>query len=150
VDCRRERDARHRERREWRSEEFRLHEQQGLSSPETEEYSSSNKEEEEEGEEDRGQGLPDRWELAPRHRSRLRWRENRRLGRTQRRLPLGSLRQRRRDPRRRQCAPRRHLRARRSARAVEVAGGAVAAAPATPTTSAGASRKRKRAFSSLR
>jgi hypothetical protein len=36
------------------------------------------------------------------------------------------------------------------ARAVEVAGGAAAAAPAAPTTSAGTSRKRKRAFSSLR
>jgi hypothetical protein len=33
---------------------------------------------------------------------------------------------------------------------VEVAGGAAEAAPAAPTTSAGASRKRKRAFSSLR
>jgi hypothetical protein len=33
-----ERDARHRERRERRSEEFRLREQQGLSSPGTEEY----------------------------------------------------------------------------------------------------------------
>jgi hypothetical protein len=37
VDRRRERDARHRERRERRSEEFLLREQQGLSSPETEE-----------------------------------------------------------------------------------------------------------------
>jgi hypothetical protein len=45
---------RHRERRERRSEEYQLREQQGLSSPGTEEYSSS--EEEETG----GQGLPDR------------------------------------------------------------------------------------------
>jgi hypothetical protein len=37
---RREHDARHRECREWRSEEFRLREQQGLSSPGTKEYSS--------------------------------------------------------------------------------------------------------------
>jgi hypothetical protein len=36
------------------------------------------------------------------------------------------------------------------ARTTEVAGGAVAAAPAAPATSAGTSRKRKRAFSSLR
>jgi hypothetical protein len=50
-----------------RSEEFRLREQQGLSSPGTEEYSSSSEEEEEEGEEeeDRGRFLPDRWEPAP-------------------------------------------------------------------------------------
>jgi hypothetical protein len=41
VDHRRQHDARHRERREQSSEEFRLREQQGLSSPETEEYSSS-------------------------------------------------------------------------------------------------------------
>jgi hypothetical protein len=57
---RRERDARHRERR---SEEFRLREQQGLSSPGTEEYSSSDEEEEEE--EVREQVLPDRWEPVP-------------------------------------------------------------------------------------
>jgi hypothetical protein len=36
------------------------------------------------------------------------------------------------------------------ARVVEVVGGAAEAAPAAPTTSAGTSRKRKRAFSSLR
>jgi hypothetical protein len=64
VARRRERGTRHRERRERRSEEFRLREQQGLSSPETEEYSSSDEEEEEE-EEVRGQVLPDRWEPAP-------------------------------------------------------------------------------------
>jgi hypothetical protein len=40
---------RHRERRERRSEEYRLCEQQGLSSPGTEEYSSSDEEEEEVG-----------------------------------------------------------------------------------------------------
>jgi hypothetical protein len=42
-----ERAKRHRERRERRNEEYRLHEQQGLSSPGTEEYSSSDEEEEE-------------------------------------------------------------------------------------------------------
>jgi hypothetical protein len=55
----RERATRHRERREQRSEEYRLREQQGLSSPGTEEYSSLDEEEEEE-EEARGQALPDR------------------------------------------------------------------------------------------
>jgi hypothetical protein len=88
VDRGRARDARHRKRWERRSEEFRLCEQQGLSSPETEEYSSSDEEEEEE---DRGQVLHGRWEPAPRHRSRLRWRKKRRLGRAQRRLAPGSL-----------------------------------------------------------
>jgi hypothetical protein len=48
--------TRHRELRERRSEEFRLREQQGLSSPGTE-YSSSD-EEEEELEEVRGQAPP--------------------------------------------------------------------------------------------
>jgi hypothetical protein len=55
----RERATRHRERRERRNEEFRLREQQGLSSPRTEEYSSSDEEEGEEVEV-RGQALPDR------------------------------------------------------------------------------------------
>jgi hypothetical protein len=41
-----ERAKRHRERRERRNEEYRAREQQGLSSPGTEEYSSSNEEEE--------------------------------------------------------------------------------------------------------
>jgi hypothetical protein len=62
---RRERDAWHREHRERRSEEFRLCEQQGLSSPGTEEYSSSDEEQEEEEEEVREQVLLDRWEPAP-------------------------------------------------------------------------------------
>jgi hypothetical protein len=65
VARRRERDARHWERRKRRNEEFRLREQQGLSSPGTEEYSSSDEEEEEEEEEVREQVLPDRWEPAP-------------------------------------------------------------------------------------
>jgi hypothetical protein len=46
VACRRERATRHRVRRERRNEEYRLREQQGLSSPGTEEYSSSDEEEE--------------------------------------------------------------------------------------------------------
>jgi hypothetical protein len=64
VARKKERATRHRERRERRSEEFRLREQQGLSSPGTEEYSSSDEKEEEE-EEVRGQDLPNRWEHAP-------------------------------------------------------------------------------------
>jgi hypothetical protein len=51
VARKRERDALHQERHERRSEEFRLREQQGLSSLGTEEYSSSDEEEEEEEEE---------------------------------------------------------------------------------------------------
>jgi hypothetical protein len=50
VARRRERATRHRERHERSSEEFRLREQQGLSSPGTEEYSSTDEEEEEEEE----------------------------------------------------------------------------------------------------
>jgi hypothetical protein len=48
VARKKERATRHRERRDRRSEEFRLREQQGLSSPGTEEYLSSDEEEEEE------------------------------------------------------------------------------------------------------
>jgi hypothetical protein len=44
-----------------RSEEFRLREQQGLSSPATSEYSSSDNEEESDGE----RALAERWEAAP-------------------------------------------------------------------------------------
>jgi hypothetical protein len=58
----RERARWHSERRERRSEEYRLREQQGLSSLGTEEYSSS---EEDEQEEAGGQGPSDRWEPSP-------------------------------------------------------------------------------------
>jgi hypothetical protein len=75
VARRKECETRHRERRERRSEEFRLREQQGLSSPGTEEYSSSDEEEEEEEEEVREQVLPTGGSMRPRHRSRLRWQE---------------------------------------------------------------------------
>jgi hypothetical protein len=74
VARRRERATRHRERREQRSEEFWLREQQGLSSPGTEDYSSSDEEEEEE-EEARGRSSPIGGSLHLRHRSRLRWQE---------------------------------------------------------------------------
>jgi hypothetical protein len=102
-----ERARRHRERRERWNEECRLCEQQGLSSPGTEEYSSSEEDEEEEA---GGQGLPDRWELAP--------------------PPL--------EP-----AP--------AARAASPGAGAEAPVARQSTRApAGASRKRKRAFSSSR
>jgi hypothetical protein len=135
ADRKRERDARRRERQEQRSEEFRLHEQQGLSSPGTEEYSSSDEEEEEEEEKDRGHVLPNRWEPA---------------------TPSSELAPVAGEPSPTTEAVRAAealVRAAEPARAVdpacawEVAGGAAAAAP---TTSAGTSRKRKRAFSSLR
>jgi hypothetical protein len=64
-----ERAKRHREHRERRNEEYRLRKQQGLSSPGTEEYSSS--EEEEAG----GRASPIGGSLCPRHRSQLRRRE---------------------------------------------------------------------------
>jgi hypothetical protein len=63
VARKRERSIRRRERREWGSEEFRLREQQGLSSPGTEEYSSSGEKEEEES--DGGRPPPERWEPSP-------------------------------------------------------------------------------------
>jgi hypothetical protein len=58
-----ERSIRRWERREQRSEEFWLREQQGLSSPGTSEYSSSG-EEEEEGS-DGGRAPPERWVPSP-------------------------------------------------------------------------------------
>jgi hypothetical protein len=58
-----ERGIRLRERREQRDEEFRLHEQQGLSPPVMSEYSSEEEEEEEES--DGGHDPPERWEPAP-------------------------------------------------------------------------------------
>jgi hypothetical protein len=61
VARKKEKRIRRRERWEQRSEEFRLREQQGLSSPATSEYSSSDEEEES----NRGRALPERWEPAP-------------------------------------------------------------------------------------
>jgi hypothetical protein len=63
-----ERATRHQKCREQRSEEYRLREQQGLSSPGTEEYSSSDEEEEEE-EEARGRPSPIGGSPHPRHRA---------------------------------------------------------------------------------
>jgi hypothetical protein len=64
-----ERARRHRERRERRNEEYRLREQQGLSSPGTEEYSSSEEDEEEKA---GGQAPLIGGSPRPRHRSQLR------------------------------------------------------------------------------
>jgi hypothetical protein len=58
-----ERSIRRREHREQRSEEFRLREQQGLSSPGTSEYSLLDEEEEEES--DGGRAPLERWESSP-------------------------------------------------------------------------------------
>jgi hypothetical protein len=78
-----------RERRERRNEEFRLHEQQGFSSPGTEEYLSSGEEEEEEGS-DGGRAPPESWQTSPpRPGSRKRWRR-RCLGRAREHPPPGS------------------------------------------------------------
>jgi hypothetical protein len=139
-----ERATRHRKRRERRSEEYRLREQQGLSSPGTEVYSSSDEEEEEE-EEVRGQALPDRWEPAPP---------------SPEPAPVAGAalsgagagapvpRQSTTEAVRAAEAPERVSEA--PTHAVERAGGAAAVAQAAPATSAGTSRKRKRAFSSSR
>jgi hypothetical protein len=56
---------------------------------------------------DRGRISPTGGSPHPRHRSRLRWRENRRLGRARGRSPPGSLRRGRRGPQRCRRAPRR-------------------------------------------
>jgi hypothetical protein len=128
VARRRERETRHRERPERRSEEFWLREQQGLSSPGTEEYSSSDEEEEEEEEEVREQVLHDRWEPAP-------------LSPEPAPVAGVALPGAGAEAPARKAGP---------ARAAEMIGGAAAVVLAAPATSAGTSRKRKRAFSSLR
>jgi hypothetical protein len=141
VARKKERATRHRECRERRSEEFRLREHQGLSSPGTEEYSSSDEEEEEE-EEVRGQVLPDRWEPAdpsPKPAPVAR------VASPGAGAEVPATRQSTTEAARAAEAPVRASGA--FARAVEMAGGA---APAAPATSAGTSRKRKRAFSSSR
>jgi hypothetical protein len=61
VACKKEKRIQRQECREQRSEEFRLREQLGLSSPATSEYSSSEEEEESDG----GRALPKRWEPSP-------------------------------------------------------------------------------------
>jgi hypothetical protein len=145
VARRRERDARHRERRKRRSEEFRLREQQGFSSPGTEEYSSSDEEEEEEEEEVREEVLPDRWEPAPPSPESAPVAGVPSLGAG---AEVPATRQSATEAARLVEAPARASDA--SVCAAEAVGGAAAVAPAMSTTSSGTSRKRKRAFSSMR
>jgi hypothetical protein len=146
VARRRERDAWHRERREQRSEEFRLHEQQGLSSPGTEEYSSSDEEEEEEEEEVvREQVLPDMWEPAPPSPEPAPVAGEPSPGAG---AEVPATRRSVTEAARAAEAPARASEA--SVRAGEMVGGEAAASPTAPATSAGTSRKRKCAFSSLR
>jgi hypothetical protein len=130
-----EKRIRRRERREQRSEEFRLHEQQGLSSPSTSEYLSSDEGEEES---DGGRPLPARWEPAPP-------------------LPRAAEAAKETAPRAGVGAPgaRRPMReatraAEALARTAEVTGGAAVATSAGATTPAEPPRKRKRGFSTLR
>jgi hypothetical protein len=146
-----ERATRHQKCREQRSEEYRLCEQQGISSPGTEEYSSSDEEEEEE-EEARGSALPDRWKPAPPspEPSPVARVASPRAG-----AEASAPRQSTTEAARAAEAPARasevSVRAAGApTRAVEAARGAAAVAPAAPATSAGTSRKRKRAFSSSR
>jgi hypothetical protein len=82
----RERSIWRREHRERRSEEFQLREQQGLSSPGTEEYSSSDEEEEES---DGGRAPPEMWQPSPPLPEPRRRRRRRCLGRAPER-PLPS------------------------------------------------------------
>jgi hypothetical protein len=98
VARKKKRATRHRECRERRNEEYRLREQQGLSSPGTEEYRlreqqglfSSDEEEEEEEEVGGGRVSPIGGSPHPRHRSWLRWLEQHRLGRARRHPPPGN------------------------------------------------------------
>jgi hypothetical protein len=131
----RERSIRRRERRERRSEEFQLCEQQGLSSPGTEEHSSSGEEEEES---DGSRAPPERWEPSP---------PSPRAAEAVEEMTPGAgagapaARQPTRDA---TCA------VEAPAHAAEMAGGAAAATPVAATMSAEPPRKRKRGFSTLR
>jgi hypothetical protein len=127
--CKKERSIRRQERRERRSEEFRLREQQGLSSLGTEEYSLSGEEEEEEGS-DGGRAPPERWELSP---PSLRAAEA-----AEETVPGAGAR----APAARQLTREATRTAEAPVRAVEMVGGAAAAAPAAATTSAEPPRKR--------
>jgi hypothetical protein len=137
VARKRERSMRRRERREWRSEEFRLRGQQGLSSPGTEEYSSSCEEEEEEGS-DGGRAPPERWEPSPHSPRATEAAEETAPG-----AGAGA-------PAARQPSREATRAAEVPARAAETAGGAAAATAEAATTSAEPPRKWKRGFSTLR
>jgi hypothetical protein len=124
----RERSIRQRECQERRSEEFRLREQQGLSSTGTEECSWSGEEEEES---DGGRAPPERWQPSPP--------SPRAVEAVEETVPgVGA------------GAPAARQPTREATRAAETAGGAAAAAPKAATTSAEPPRKRKWGFSTLR
>jgi hypothetical protein len=127
----RERSIRRWERRERRSEEFWLREQQGLSSPGTEEYSSSGKEEEESV---GGRAPPERWQPSPPSPRAVEAAEE-----TVPRAGAGA-------PAARQLTREATRAAEAPAHAAETTGGAAAAAPVAATTSAESPRKRKRGF----
>jgi hypothetical protein len=131
----RERSIRRREQQEQRSEEFRLREQQGLSSPGTKEYSSLG--EEKEGS-DRGRAPPESWEPSPPSPRAAEAAEEVAPGAGARALAA-------RPPTREATRTAEML-----ARAAETAGGAATATPVAATTSAEPPRKRKRGFSALR
>jgi hypothetical protein len=125
-------------RRERRSEEFRLREQQGLCSPGTEEYSSSGEEEEEEEESDGGRSPPERWQPSPPSPRAVEAAEETVPG-----AGAGA-------PAARKLTREATRAAEVPVRATETARGAAAAAPVVATTSAEPPRKRKRGFSTLR
>jgi hypothetical protein len=124
------------ERQEQRNEEFRLREQQGLSSPGTSEYSLSDEEEEEES--DGGRAPPERCEPSPPSPRAAEAAEETALGAgagaPTARHPTG-------EATRAAEAP---------ARAAEMAGGEAAATLAVATALAEPLKKRKRGFSTLR
>jgi hypothetical protein len=116
-------------------EEFRLREQQGLSSPGTSEYSSSDEEEEES---DGGRAPPERWEPSPPSPKAAEAEKETApgagAGAPAAKHPTGEATHAAEAP----------------ASAVEMAGGAAVATPMAVTTSAEPPRKRKRGFSTLR
>jgi hypothetical protein len=122
-----------REHREQRSEEFRLREQQGLSSPATLEYSSSDEEES-----DGGRALPETWEPTPPSPRAVEAAEETTPGAG---AGAPAVRQPTRKVTRVAEAP---------ARAVEATGGAAAATLAAAATGTQPPRKRKQGFSTLR
>jgi hypothetical protein len=125
-----------RERRERRTEEFRLCEQQGLSSPGTSEYSSSDEEGEEES--DVGRAPAERWGPSPPSPRAAEVAEETAPGAGAGAHAVGRPT---REATRAAEAP---------ARTAEMAGGAAAATPVAATTSAEPPRKRKRGFPTLR
>jgi hypothetical protein len=112
---------------EQKSEEFQLREQQGLSSPATSEYSSSDEDEESDG----GRALPERWEPAP-----LSPRATEAAEETAPGVGAG--------------APVARQPMREAVRTAEVTGGAAVVTSAAVTTPVEPPRKRKRGFSTLR